>query len=103
MKTFISPFLTAFALLAGIPGGQAQPLELAPPFTDGAILQREKEVPVWGWSAPGSKVEVAFAGQTKITTADEFGNWKVKLEPLEASAEERELTVRKRERRVDHA
>ena len=34
----------------------AQPLELASPFVDGAVLQRGMEVPVWGWVEPGGKV-----------------------------------------------
>ena len=48
-----------------------------------------------GWLQPqtGSKVTVVFAGQTKIATADNRGKWMVKLDPLEASSDERELTV----------
>ena len=50
---------------------QAEPpaLELATPFTDNMILQRQSEVPVWGWADPGSEVTVAFAGQEKTATA----------------------------------
>ena len=69
------------------------PLELAPPFVDNAVLQREMPVPVWGWATPGSKVTVTFADQSKTATADTKGRWMVKLDPLEVSAEERELIV----------
>ncbi len=69
-------------------------LELAVPFTDNMILQRESKVPVWGFDAPGSKVTVAFAGQTKIAVADKNGDWTVKLDPLKASREERGLEVK---------
>ena len=71
-----------------------QQLELAVPFTDNAILQRETSVPVWGWDVPGSKITVLFAGQTKSTIADKNGNWMVKLDPLKASHNERSLEVR---------
>ena len=59
MKTMIP--LVFWALLAA-PNLLAAQLELAAPFTDNAILQRETAVPVWGWDAPGSKVTVQFAG-----------------------------------------
>ncbi|MDP6490906.1 MAG: hypothetical protein QGG69_03925, partial [Kiritimatiellia bacterium] len=31
-------------------------------FTDNMVLQREMEVPVWGWADPGEVVTVAFGG-----------------------------------------
>ena len=71
----------------------AMAIELGAPFTDNAILQREMPVPVWGWSKPGTKVTVTFAGQKKTATADEDGKWMLKLDPLEASAEPREMTI----------
>ena len=74
-------------------GAQEQPLELASPFVDNAVLQRELKVPVWGWAEPGAKLTGAFAGQSKSTTTDENGKWMVRLDPLTASAEERELKV----------
>ena len=71
-----------------------QQLELAAPFTDNLILQREKSVPVWGFDAPGSKVTVQFGGQSKQAVASDSGEWMIKLDPLEASRKERLLTVR---------
>ena len=47
----------------------ARTIEIGTPFSDNAILQRDMEVPVWGWSKPGSKVTVDFAGQQKSATA----------------------------------
>ncbi len=77
----------------GVEAAQKQPLELASPFVDGLILQREMEAPVWGWAAPGAKVTVAFAGQSKTAAADGKGKWMVKLDPLKASLDERELSA----------
>jgi len=68
-------------------------IELGAPFTEGAILQRQMPVPVWGWSKPGGKVTVVFAGQTRSAAADKRGKWMVRLDPLEASSDGRELTV----------
>jgi len=52
-------------------------------FTDGAVLQRGQNVPVWGTANDGEKVTVEFAGQTATTTA-QGGKWKVELKPLKA-------------------
>ncbi len=90
MKRFLS--IVAILLLAG--PIQAAELKLAAVFTDHMVLQRDKPVPVWGWADPGEKVTVEFAGQTHATTADAKGKWLVKLTPLSASAESRDLTVR---------
>lgn len=68
-------------------------LELAVPFTDNMILQRGKEVPVWGFDQPGSKVVVEFAGQTRKVVTNKEGDWMVRLKPLKASLEERTLKV----------
>ena len=52
-------------------------------FTDGAVLQRAQNVPVWGTANDGERVTVEFAGQTATTTAQR-GKWKVELKPLKA-------------------
>jgi len=70
-----------------------QHLELGSPFVDDMILQREMEVPVWGWAEPGARITVSFAGQRKTATANEEGKWTVSLEPMPASSEARELKV----------
>ena len=65
----------------------------APLFQDGAVLQREKPVPVWGKTDPGGKVSVTFAGQTKTASADRAGRWLITLDPLETSAQGRTLSI----------
>ena len=69
-------------------------LSLATPFTNNMILQRQSDVPVWGFDTPGSKITVEFAGQTKSTVADKNGAWSLKLSPLKASVEERNFIVK---------
>ncbi|MBI2510403.1 MAG: sialate O-acetylesterase [Opitutae bacterium] len=63
-------------------------------FTDHMVLQRERPVPIWGTAAPGERVTVAFAEQTKTIAARPDGTWRVTLDPLATSAAPRELTVR---------
>lgn len=68
-------------------------LELATPFADNMVLQRERPVRVWGTAEPGESVTVVFAGQSKSTTADAGGAWRVSLDPMAASKENRVLTA----------
>lgn len=68
-------------------------LTLAPIFSDHAVLQRDKPLPVWGQATPGEKLAVSFHGQTVDTTAEADGRWIVYLAPLSASAEPADLTV----------
>jgi sialate O-acetylesterase len=63
-------------------------------FTDHMVLQRDMPVPVWGEVKPGEEVTVEFAGQKKSAKADASGKWMVKLDPLAASSEPREMIVR---------
>lgn len=92
MKTLLHvQFLALF--FSATTAAADQQLELAAPFTDNMILQRESDVPVWGFDRPKSEVRVEFAGQTKTAVADENGDWMVKLVPLEASREERNFRV----------
>ena len=83
---FLSVGFFAAAAQAGV--------TLERPFSDGAVLQRGQPVPVWGRAAPGEKVAVEFAGQTKTTVADAGGRWSVTLDPLAASATPRPLIAR---------
>ncbi|MDF1741939.1 MAG: sialate O-acetylesterase [Verrucomicrobiales bacterium] len=88
-------FYPLSALLAVFLGQavHAEDLKLADIFTDHAVLQRGIAVPIWGWTEPGSKVAVNFAGQQHTATSDASGKWQVKLDPMDASATGSELTV----------
>ena len=54
-----------------------------PLFTDGAVLQRGRTIPVWGTADAGEKISVEFGGNKAITTAKD-GLWKVELPAMEA-------------------
>jgi sialate O-acetylesterase len=62
-------------------------------FTGGAVLQRDKPVPVWGKADAGEKVSVTFAGQKISTTTAADGRWMVLLEPLATSSESADLVI----------
>ena len=68
-------------------------VKLATIFTSNMVLQRGMEVPVWGTAEPGEEVSVAFAGQNLKTTADDKGDWEVRLAPLAASTNGHPLVV----------
>ncbi|MEN9361571.1 MAG: hypothetical protein RL095_3106 [Verrucomicrobiota bacterium] len=107
--------LPCLALLLAVPGLvaaevprilQSQPeaarkLEAAAPFGDGMVLQRGMPVPVWGLATPGAEVAVEFAGQRKSARCDAQGRWSLKLDSLEASAENRVLTILCGDRKVE--
>jgi sialate O-acetylesterase len=66
---------------------------LPPIFSDSAVLQREINVPIWGWDNPGQEVTVTLGAQSKSAKADEKGYWIVKLDPMKAGGPFR-LTVK---------
>src|ERR1700679_3160886 len=57
-------------------------LSAAKIFGDHMVLQRNQEVPVWGWAAKGKKVTLSFNGQVVTVKADESGYWKATLKPM---------------------
>jgi len=57
------------------------------------VLQQKQADPVWGWDNPGTKVTVAFAGQTKTAVAGPDGKWTVKLDPMPANDRSQSMTI----------
>ena len=92
MNALLRPVLRLLALVVALAPLRAE-VTLAPLFTDGAVLQRDQPVPVWGRAARGEKVAVSFAGQRQEATADAEGRWIVYLAALPASAQGASLTV----------
>lgn len=48
-------------------------------FSDGAVMQRDRPLPVWGWATPGAKIEAAFDGRSAQATASGDGAWRLEL------------------------
>src|SRR4051812_15268580 len=70
-STFFSPLITV-SLLADV--------TLPKIFGDHMVLQRDQPVYIWGSGNPKEKVTVQFHNQTKKTTADKSGKWKIALD-----------------------
>jgi hypothetical protein len=90
----LSGLLSSLMCLIGfqLAAAAVKPL-LHPLFSDHAVLQRDRAVPIWGWAAPGTALTIRFADQTKQAKAAADGKWSCTLDPLEASFEGRVLTV----------
>jgi len=85
---------TLCGLLAVCVAPALSALELATPFTDHAVLQREIAVPVWGLSDhPGATISIAFGGQTKLTRVNASGLWRADLDPMPGNATGGDLVV----------
>lgn len=93
LPTAVSRLIGFVVLWAGLVHADVVPAFI---FTDNAVLQRGKEVPVWGTAEAGEGVTVSFGGETVSTTTGESGRWQVKLPAMEASAEPRELVIQGR-------
>ena len=53
-------------------------------INNGMVLQREINVPVWGWASVGEKIQIEFNGVTYNTVTGEDRKWKIKLNPSKA-------------------
>lgn len=87
MRLFLAALCFGLALVA-----RAE-VSLAPLFTDGAVLQRDKPVPIWGRATPGERLTITFAGQTRHATAGRDGGWLAFLDAMPASTAGAELVV----------
>lgn len=55
-------------------------------LSDGAILQRDKPIKIWGWADENEAVTVQFAGKEKKTIAKD-GSWSVEFPALKAGGD----------------
>ena len=53
-------------------------------ISDGMVLQRDVEIPIWGWASANEKIVVRFNGKTYKTTASASGEWKVNLRKMKS-------------------
>lgn len=86
--------ITTLILMLAISALACADVKLPQIITDHMILQRGVDAPIWGWADQGERVTVRFAGQTKTATPDKEGRWQIKLDPLKASKQGRELVVK---------
>jgi sialate O-acetylesterase len=89
----ILPALLVVSLCVSLALRARADVTLAPLFSDHAVWQRDKPVPVWGRADAGEKIVAKFAGQSRQTTAGADGRWIVYFEAFPARVEGAELTV----------
>lgn len=59
-------------------------LELATPFSDDMVLQRDKPIKIWGTANPNAAVNATINGQMGSGTADAQGKWLLEIPALSA-------------------
>jgi len=58
------------------------------------VLQQNQNDAIWGWDAPGTKVNVSFRGQSASATADKSGYWLARVPAGAASTGPFELRIK---------
>ncbi|MGJ8723490.1 MAG: sialate O-acetylesterase [Roseibacillus sp.] len=74
-----SPSRKVLYFIEGTPVGNGAELDLASPFQDRMILQRDKPVKLWGTANAGSTIVATIDSNTINGTTDPQGDWEVQL------------------------
>ena len=64
-------------------------------FSDHVVLQRGREIPVWGWADAGEKIVVTLGTDARKTIVGPDGRWRVRLPPRDAGGPFRLVIVGK--------
>lgn len=90
-----APFaMAACFVLALIPAHGAMAVVVpAALFSDNAVLQADREVPVWGWDNPGQEVVVTLGSATAKGQAGPDGRWDARLPAMPANDVPGELKI----------
>ena len=70
--------------LVAIPRVIGTDFTLSPLFSEGAVLQRDRPLAVWGEAAPGETISVRLGGRFARTDAGSDGRWRANLGALSA-------------------
>src|ERR1035437_3122242 len=89
----VMQIVAAASIMFVIPALARAEVKLPAIFSDHMVLQRDIQIPVWGWADPGEEVTVTFGGQSAKTITDSDGRWKAYLEKVGANATPQTLTV----------
>ncbi|WP_411029959.1 sialate O-acetylesterase [Spongiimicrobium sp. 3-5] len=77
---FIIPIWVILACICNV-HAQLRPAQI---FTDHMVLQRDIDIPVWGFAEPGEAISVLIKANLVKTTADKHGKWSLKIPSMEA-------------------
>jgi len=87
MNRFVLPSLCGLALSLSLyaHADEAPRPLLHPLFSDGAVLQRDRVIPVWGFAKPGEQISLSLDGTTKASAkTDATGKWMARIGPVKA-------------------
>jgi sialate O-acetylesterase len=59
-------------------------IRLPPAFASHMVLQRDQEIPVWGYADPAAKIAVQLGEKQATAQADERGRWELRLPAMPA-------------------
>ncbi len=85
--------LGAIVLFVLAPAAVQADVRLPAIFADNMVLQRDMEVPVWGWADPGETVTISFGGQDVQAKANEKGEFSAKLPAMSVNRTGQQLKV----------
>ena len=83
MKNQTFKHICIIAVLVLISGVTNAEVRLPRIFSSNMVLQQGKEIPVWGWAAPGERVTVTLDKKSVTTRAARNGKWMAKLPAFE--------------------
>jgi sialate O-acetylesterase len=81
-KNHLFSYIVSFLFFISIP--LKAEVKLPCFVNNGMVLQRDLEIPVWGWASIGEKVQLEFKGKTYSTTTGPDSKWNLKLKPSKA-------------------
>lgn len=62
-------------------------------YSDHMVMQRDRELRIWGWAEKGEGVTVSLGDSSASATAGADGRWEVKLPPMQASSAGKTLRI----------
>lgn len=87
---WMSPItLLATALFSLLPMSAAANIQLSPIFSDGAILQHGRPVPVWGMSKPHTTLRITLGNESREIQSSATGSWEVEFSARPAGEKSR--------------
>jgi sialate O-acetylesterase len=83
----ISGLVIVFASAAVLLGADSvrADVQVAELFTEHAVLQRDRPLPVWGWADAGEKVRISLGKESGVAVTGTDGRWQVTLKPQPVS------------------
>src|SRR5947209_9899312 len=84
MRFMSARLATTVLVVAGHARAQSSPaagssLRMPRIFSDGMVLQRERPIPLWGWSNPSQEVMARLGANSVHARANARGAWRLEL------------------------